>query len=104
MRFFSSSVLLQKETGGNLSEVLGKLSNSVRERRRLRGQVKAASGQGRLTAGAIGLPVATLMMLKVVSPDYINSLTGDPLGRDMLASSRCVADHRFSRHEKDHPD
>ena len=43
---FVAAVLLQRETGGNLSEVLSKLATSVRERLRLRGQVKAAGGKG----------------------------------------------------------
>jgi tight adherence protein B len=88
VRFFASAVLLQRETGGNLSEVLGKLSFSVRERLRLRGHVKAASGQGRLTAMVLTvLPVATLIMLRMASPDYMKTLTEDPLGRDMLAAA-----------------
>jgi tight adherence protein B len=88
VRFFVSAVLLQRETGGNLSEVLGKLSASVRERLRLRGHVKAASGQGRLTAMVLTiLPIATMIILRMASPDYMKSLTEDPLGRDMLAAA-----------------
>ncbi len=49
-RFFTSSVLLQKQTGGNLSEILSRLAYVIRERFRLKGQVKAASAHGRLTA------------------------------------------------------
>lgn len=85
VRMFVAAVLLQRETGGNLSEVLSKLGNSVRERLRLRGHVKAASGQGRLTAKVLTfLPVATLLLLKLLSPAYIDNLTGDPLGRNLL--------------------
>jgi len=84
-RMFVAAVLLQRETGGNLSEVLGKLANSVRERLRLRGQVKAASGQGRLTAKVLTfLPIVTFAMLKLLSPAYINGLIDDPLGRNLL--------------------
>ncbi|MES1262187.1 MAG: type II secretion system F family protein, partial [Acidobacteriota bacterium] len=49
-RFFSSAVLLQRQTGGNLSEILNRLSHIIRERFRLKGQVKAASAHGRMTA------------------------------------------------------
>jgi tight adherence protein B len=49
-RFFTSSVLLQKQTGGNLSEILARLAYVIRERFRLKGQVKAASAHGRMTA------------------------------------------------------
>ena len=46
MRFFSSAVLLQRQTGGNLGEVLGRLSHIIRERFRLMGQIKAVSALG----------------------------------------------------------
>ena len=50
VRFFMSAVLLQKQTGGNLSEILTRLAYVIRERFRLKGQVKAASAHGRVTA------------------------------------------------------
>jgi tight adherence protein B len=88
VRMFVAAVLLQRETGGNLSEVLSKLATSVRERLRLRGQVKAASGQGRLTAMVLTfLPIATLLILKVVSPVYVSNLTNDPVGRNLLGAA-----------------
>ena len=88
VRMFVAAVLLQRETGGNLSEVLGKLATSVRERLRLRGQIKAASGQGRLTAKVLTfMPVVTLIMLKLVSPSYINNLTNDAMGRNLLGAA-----------------
>ena len=55
VRFFTSSVLLQKQTGGNLSEILSRLAYVIRERFRLKGQVKAASAHGRLTATILTL-------------------------------------------------
>ena len=55
VRFFTSSVLLQKQTGGNLSEILTRLAYVIRERFRLKGQVKAASAHGRLTATILTL-------------------------------------------------
>ncbi len=85
VRMFVAAVLLQRETGGNLSEVLGKLSTSVRERLRLRGQVQAASGQGRLTAKVLTfMPAAILLVLELVSPAYIGNLTNEPIGRNLL--------------------
>jgi tight adherence protein B len=85
VRMFVAAVLLQRETGGNLSEVLTKLGMSVRERLRLRGQVKAASGQGRLTAKVLTfMPIATLLMLRLVSPEYLGALLNDPVGRNLL--------------------
>jgi tight adherence protein B len=88
VRFFVAAVLLQRETGGNLSEVLSKLAGSVRERLRLRDRVKAASGQGRLTAMVLTvLPLATLSMIELVSPQYIGSLTSDPVGQNLMAAA-----------------
>jgi len=87
IRFFAAAVLLQRETGGNLSEVLAKLSLAVRERLRLRGHVKAASGQGRLTAAILTvLPMATLCALQIISPGYLGGLTNEPVGRNLLSA------------------
>jgi tight adherence protein B len=88
IRFFVSAVLLQRETGGNLAEILAKLAISVRERLRLRGQVRASSGQSRLTATVLSvLPIATLVMLKMVSPEYLDNLTKDPMGPKILGAA-----------------
>ena len=53
VRFFASAVMLQKQTGGNLNEILSRLAYVIRERFRLKGQVKAASAHGRITAGIL---------------------------------------------------
>jgi tight adherence protein B len=88
VRFFTSSVLLQKQTGGNLSEILTRLAYVIRERFRLRGQVKAASAHGRLTATILTvLPVATLLGLLVVAPGYLQGMAEDPDGKKMIAGA-----------------
>ena len=82
VRFFTSSVLLQKQTGGNLSEILSRLAYVIRERFRLKGQVKAASAHGRLTATILTLlPVATMLGLLVVAPGYLQGMAEDPDGK-----------------------
>ncbi len=87
-RFFVAAVLLQRESGGNLAEVLSRLAISVRERLRLCGHVRAISGQARLTAAILTiLPIVVVIMLKVMSPKYLNSLTADPLGRTLLGAA-----------------
>jgi tight adherence protein B len=87
-RFFISSVLLQKQTGGNLSEILTRLAYVIRERFRLKGQVKAASAHGRLTATILTvLPVATMMGLLLVAPGYLQSMAEDPDGKWMIAGA-----------------
>jgi tight adherence protein B len=87
-RFFVSAVLLQREAGGNLAEVLSRLASSVRERLRLRGHVRAVSGQGRLTAAILTvLPIVVIVLLKIISPRYLEALTGDPRGRMLLGAA-----------------
>jgi tight adherence protein B len=85
VRFFASAVLLQRQTGGNLGEVLGRLSHIIRERFRLKGQIKAVSAHGRLTATILTiLPIATLVGLIIVSPQYLSPLLHDPMGRKLV--------------------
>ena len=87
-RFFTSSVLLQKQTGGNLSEILTRLAYVIRERFRLKGQVKAASAHGRLTATILTLlPVATMLGLLVVAPGYLQGMAEDPDGKFMIGGA-----------------
>jgi tight adherence protein B len=86
VRFFSSSVLLQKQTGGNLAEILTRLAEVIRERFRLKGQVKAASAHGRLTAIILMImPIATMLALLVVSPGYLQSMAKDTDGKYLIA-------------------
>jgi tight adherence protein B len=85
VRFFVSTVLLQQESGGNLSEILNKLAHVIRERFQLKGQVKALSAHGRITGMVLlGMPVIVTMILLATSPDYLHSLTGDPDGRKLV--------------------
>ena len=104
VRFFTSSVLLQKQTGGNLSEILSRLAYVIRERFRLKGQVKAASAHGRLTATILTLlPVATMLACSLWLP---------AICRAWRRSRRQVPDRRRHRgadsgqflHQEDHQD
>ncbi|MDQ2775106.1 MAG: type II secretion system F family protein [Acidobacteriota bacterium] len=85
VQFFVSSVVLQQETGGNLGEILTKLSYIIRERFRLKGQVRAVSAHGRITGLVLLLmPLAVTGFMMVTNPGYIMSLTKSPIGRDMI--------------------
>lgn len=85
VRFFCSSVLLQQETGGNLGEILSKLATIIRERFRLKGQVKAASAHGRITGLVLVLmPVAVAGFMMVSSPAYLVEMAHDKTGRIMI--------------------
>jgi tight adherence protein B len=88
VRFFTSSVLLQKQTGGNLSEILSRLAYVIRERFRLKGQVKAASAHGRLTATILTLlPVGTMLALLLVAPGYLQTMAEEKEGRMMIGGA-----------------
>ncbi|MBS1857899.1 MAG: type II secretion system F family protein [Acidobacteria bacterium] len=88
VRFFTSSVLLQKQTGGNLSEILSRLAYVIRERFRLKGQVKAASAHGRLTATILTLlPVFTMLALLVVAPGYLQGMAQDSDGKWLIGGA-----------------
>ena len=88
VRFFSSSVLLQRQTGGNLSEILARLAYIIRERFRLKGQVKAASAHGRMTAvDPDALPICTMLGLLVVAPGYLQGMAADPDGKWLIGGS-----------------
>ena len=88
VRFFTSSVLLQKQTGGNLSEILSRLAYVIRERFRLKGQVKAASAHGRLTATILTLmPIATMLALLFVAPGYLQQMAEDTDGKYLIGGA-----------------
>ena len=81
-------MLLQKQTGGNLSEILSRLAYVIRERFRLKGQVKAASAHGRLTATILTLlPVGTMLGLLVVAPGYLQGMAADRDGKWMIGGA-----------------
>ena len=85
VRFFTASVLLQQETGGNLSEILTKLSHVIRERFRLKGQVKAASAHGRITGLVLVLmPIAVAAIMSITSPTYLHLLFSERAGKYMI--------------------
>jgi tight adherence protein B len=86
VRFFITALLIQKETGGNLAEILDGLSRVIRDRFRIYRDVHTRTAQGRLTAGIlIALPPIMFVMLRVVNPDYVKVLIDDPLGPTILA-------------------
>ncbi len=85
VRFFVTAILIQKETGGNLAEILNNLSGVIRERFRIHGEVRIRTAQGRLTAIIlIGLPPLMVLLLKGLNPGYVDLLFTDPWGPYML--------------------
>jgi len=91
VRFFVTALLIQKETGGNLAEILDNLSTTIRERFKILGEVRVRTAQGRLTAGIlISLPPIMLLLLKSMNPEYVNLLWNDPWGIYVLLGALCL--------------
>ncbi|MBN2561490.1 MAG: type II secretion system F family protein [Phycisphaerae bacterium] len=85
VRFFVTAVLIQRQTGGDLAEVLDNISGVIRERIKLFGTVKALTAEGRLSGWVLlALPVVVFVMELWVNPDYANVLLEEELGQYML--------------------
>jgi len=86
VRFFVTAMLIQKETGGNLSEVLDGLQKTIRERFRILGQVRTLTAQGRLSGLIVGvLPVGLGALIYAMNPEYMGPLFTTKTGHIMLA-------------------
>ncbi len=88
VRFFASAVILQRQTGGNLGEILNRLSAVIRGRFQLKGKVKAAAAHGKMTSIILTLlPIGTMLGLLVVAPTYLQSMADDPDGRKLIIAA-----------------
>lgn len=86
--FFGIVIAIQQKSGGNLSEALGNLSRVLRDRKKMKGKIKAMSTEAKASAAIIGaLPIAVMCLVYITSPDYIVVLFTEPMGRLMLAGS-----------------
>lgn len=86
VRFFVTALLIQKETGGNLAEILDGLSRVIRDRFRIYREIQVRTAQGRLTAGIlIALPIFMAITISIINPNYMNVLLEDPKGPVTLA-------------------
>ncbi len=84
LRFFVTSVLIQRQTGGDLAEILDKIGYVIRERFRILGQVKALTAEGRLSGVIlIALPFGLFLMMLHIKPDYVEKLWTHELGIKM---------------------
>jgi len=81
LRFFAVAVIVQRETGGNLSEILEGLGRLIRERFKFQGRVRILSAEGRMSAKAlIAMPFIFVGIISILNPDYIKVLFTDPIG------------------------
>ena len=85
LRVLVTGILVQKDTGGNLVEILERILNVIRERIRLKGDIQTHTAQGRLTGWILcGLPVVLLVLLNMIDPGYSSVLFNNPFGQKML--------------------
>ncbi|GAB6166722.1 type II secretion system F family protein [Thermostilla marina] len=86
LKFFATAVILQRQTGGDLAEILDKIGSLIRERFQIWGQIQALTGEGRLSGLVLmGLPVFLFVVMFQMNREYVLMLFTDPLGRKMLA-------------------
>lgn len=85
LRFFTIAIITQKETGGNIAEILDNISRLIRERFQFARQVKALTAEGRYSAGIlIALPIVMFIYVYFVNYDYISTLWTEDIGRYMI--------------------
>ena len=87
VKFFVTAVMLQRETGGNLAEILDNLSYMIRERFKIMRQVRVYTAQGRLTMMLLmGMPPIIVACMLVMNPDFIRPLFADPIGHTLIVA------------------
>ena len=85
LQFLITAILVQKETGGNLAQILDKTSHVIRERIRVEGQTRVKTAQGRFTGWLLcGLPIAIFLIMNFLNPGYESILFEEPFGRKMV--------------------
>jgi tight adherence protein B len=85
LQFLVAAILVQKETGGNLAQILDKTSHMIRERMRVAGEMRIRTAQGRITGWALCLlPFVMFIGMNLLHPGYGRVLFENPLGRKML--------------------
>ncbi|MDH3271192.1 MAG: type II secretion system F family protein [Gemmatimonadota bacterium] len=88
MRILITAILVQREVGGNLSEILEQIAETMRERFSLKRQVRVYTAQGRMSGYTLAaLPIVVGSLISLINPPYMSTLYKDPLGQALLASA-----------------
>lgn len=83
-----TALTIQRQVGGNLAQIMDNIAETIRERVRIKGEIKTLTAQGRLSGLIIGiLPLALLALLFLINPDYVGILWQEPLGRFLLGAA-----------------
>ncbi|MEX2287234.1 MAG: type II secretion system F family protein [Planctomycetaceae bacterium] len=86
LKFFVTAVAIQRQAGGDMAEILDKISYIIRERFKILGQVQALTGEGRISGVVLmALPIALFFAVYYLNPDYVMLLFTEELGRKMIA-------------------
>lgn len=90
-RFFVTAILIQRETGGNLAEIIDKIAHVIRERFRIQGQLKIFTAQARMTGIILSLlPAGLALAIGVLNPDYLKPLWFERAGKFLIALALCM--------------
>jgi tight adherence protein B len=86
VKFFVTAILIQRETGGNLAEIIDKIAYVIRERFRVQGQLKIFTAQARLSGFILAfLPIGVAILIWILNPGYMKPLWFERTGRIMIA-------------------
>ena len=86
-----SAVSIQRQTGGNLSEILDPIAGTIRERYKIKGEIKTMTGQGRVSGMIIGvLPIALLLIMSLINKELIMTLFTTTIGKTLIIISVCL--------------
>lgn len=88
LKFFVTAVIIQRQAGGDLAEILDKIGHIIRERFKILGQVKALTGEGRISGIVLmALPIGLFLATYALNPEYVMLLFTEELGRKMIAGA-----------------
>jgi tight adherence protein B len=88
VKFFVVSVILQRETGGNLAEIIDNIAHIIRERFKFNDKLRVLSAEGKISAIILTvLPFLIFFVIRILNPDYVNSLIQDPIGKKMIVGA-----------------
>ncbi|MBI5419069.1 MAG: type II secretion system F family protein [Deltaproteobacteria bacterium] len=91
VRFFVTAILIQRETGGNLAEIIDKIAHVIRERFRIQAQLKIFTAQARMTGMILAfLPVGVALAIGILNPEYLKPLWFEKAGKVMVALALCM--------------
>lgn len=88
VRFLVTAILIHRETGGNLAEIIDKISHVIRERFRIQGQLRIFTAQARMTGIILSLlPVGAALLMGLLNPQYLKPLWVEPIGRTLVITA-----------------